>query len=104
MVEERRKEDTEWKSKIEASIKTLSSNQDEIKNTLDKNNEMTETLLAIFDGMQGFWRFCTKTSKVVVWLAKKGTVIGGAIVVFYHALDALLSHDILAAIRTWRLK
>lgn len=91
---ERRKRDQEWKIDIETRISN-------IETALAENNKMTKTLLELFDGMEGFWKFCTKIYKCSMWIIKRGTVIAIAITAAYHALDAIASHDVGSMLTKW---
>lgn len=104
MEEERRLEDCQWRKDMETKVSALQAGQASIQSTLAKNNEMTEALLAIFNGMQSFWHFCGKVSRCLMWVATKGTIIAAFIVGVYHAIDAMASHDIAATFTKWLKK
>lgn len=86
-MEERRAVDKLWKQNLECRVVA-------IEKAIDRNNEMTETLLQLFDGMKSFWNFCSRASKVIIWIVKKGTIIAVAVTAAYHAVDAIAGHDV----------
>lgn len=98
-LQDRRVVDQMWKDSIAASVKSLQDNQTGIQQALVRNNEMTEALLVIFNGTKTFWSFCTKTSKILLYIAKKGTIIALAVTAFYHAADAILHHDLISLLK-----
>lgn len=100
-MEERRAADTTWKAGIEDSITVLQQGQDAIKKEIQRNTELTETILAIIAATQKFWNFVVKASNACLWIAKKGTIIAIAVTALYHALDAIASHDIGATLSKW---
>lgn len=110
-AEERRIADALWRKGIDDSIVTLQKGQislavghQKIQDSLDKNNDMTETVLSIIENAKAFFSFCRKASKVIIWTAKQGTILTLAITALYHALDAIASHDLGALLKTWWTK
>jgi hypothetical protein len=97
----RRIAEVNWRSNIDEDIVLLKKGQQDINDKLTLNNEMTEAMLVIFNNTKAFWSFCTKCSKICIWLAKYGTIIAACIVGIYHAIDAVASHDLTAAFKEW---
>ena len=92
---------------LQAAHTILCTKQQEIESMLIKNNEMTAAIIEIIEATRAFWEFCQRWSLRITWAAKKSAVISGTIVVIYHALDVIGSHDVLALVKsffTWGKK
>ena len=100
-VEDRRLADLKWRVDIDASIYELHKGQEKIMHQIEVNTAITEFIFTIIDNTKAFWNFCTKASRICIWIAKKGTIIAIAITATYHALDAIASHDIGAMFAKW---
>lgn len=94
LSQDRRVIDALWKDEISRVIKNLTDNQNSMQETLNKNNEMTESLLGIFNGTKAFWVFCTRASKLITTFVKWGTIIATGIIAFYHAVDIIIHNDL----------
>lgn len=81
---------------IREAIQDLKKEQAEVKLALEKNTELTQSIKDIIESVKGFFNFCAKAGRVGAKIAKFGTIFAVAITAFYHAVDALASHDILS--------